>query len=143
MVCIEEYLLLHHTIFSNNLEFLVSKITNEYRKYYHLETIDHIKQIIAAQQSIARSGGLAEPTVVVDVMEQALDLGLSPNDHEWITIVRDYHELPSMQLDKHQVLQILVNLIRNAKQAMQIRSGVSHSLHLRIGFSTDLPVTIL
>ena len=102
-----------------------------------VRNIDHIKQIIAAQQNIARSGVQAESTVIVDVMEQALDLGLSPKDHEWIAIVRDYQELPSMQLDKHQVLQILVNLIRNAKQAMQVQSGVSHSLILRIGFSTE------
>ena len=102
-----------------------------------VRNIDHIKQIIAAQQSIARSGGLKEPTVVVDVMEQALDLGLSPNDYEWIAIVRDYQVLPSMQLDKHQVLQILVNLIRNAKQAMQVQSGISHSLILRIGPSSE------
>ena len=103
-----------------------------------VRNIEHIKQIIAAQQSIARSGGQTESTVVVDVMEQALDLGLSPKDHEWITIVRDYHVLPSMHLDKHQVLQILVNLVRNAKQAMQVQSGISHSLILRIGFSSEM-----
>ena len=103
-----------------------------------VRNIEHIKQIIAAQQSIARSGGQTESTVVVEVMEQALDLGLSPQDHEWITIVRDYHALPSMHLDKHQVLQILVNLVRNAKQAMQVQSGISHSLILRIGFSSEM-----
>ena len=101
-----------------------------------VRNIDHIKQIIAAQQSIARSGGQTESTVVVDVMEQALDLALSPKDHEWIAIVRDYQVLPSMQLDKHQVLQILVNLIRNAKQAMQGQSGASHSLILRARYSS-------
>ena len=102
-----------------------------------VRNIDHIKQIIAAQQSIARSGGLAEPTLVVDVMEQALELGLSPKDHEWITIVRDYHVLPSMELDKHQVLQILVNLIRNAKQAMQVQPEISPTLVLRTGYSLE------
>ena len=32
-------------------------------------------------------------------------------------MVRDYHEVPPITIDKHKVLQILVNLIRNAKYA--------------------------
>jgi len=32
-------------------------------------------------------------------------------------VVRDFHEVPLITVDKHKVLQILVNVIRNAKYA--------------------------
>jgi C4-dicarboxylate-specific signal transduction histidine kinase len=38
--------------------------------------------------------------------------------HE-IDIVRDYQEIPPVEVDKHKVLQILINLITNARQAMK------------------------
>ena len=36
-------------------------------------------------------------------------------------MVRQFENLPDVSLDKHKVLQILVNLIRNAKYAMPTR----------------------
>jgi len=36
-----------------------------------------------------------------------------------VTIVRDYEDVPLINVDKHKVLQILVNVIRNAKYACQ------------------------
>jgi signal transduction histidine kinase len=36
-----------------------------------------------------------------------------------VTIIRDYEDVPLIQVDKHKVLQILVNVIRNAKYACQ------------------------
>ena len=34
-----------------------------------------------------------------------------------VQVVREYDQVPPVQVDKHKVLQILVNLIRNAKYA--------------------------
>ena len=33
-------------------------------------------------------------------------------------MVRDYHELPSVSLDRHRALQILINLVSNARQSV-------------------------
>ena len=98
-----------------------------------MQNVEHIKQIITAQQSLARAGGLVERTMVVELIEQAIALALSPLDYERIEIVRLYQDLPPLQVDKHQVLQILINLIRNAVEAMESNSGNSPILTIRLG----------
>ena len=89
-----------------------------------LQNVEHIKQIISAQQSLARAGGVVERAIVAELIEQAVALAFSPSDYERITIVRRYQDLPPLQIDKHQVLQILINLIRNALEAMKSNSEV-------------------
>ncbi|MGB0909924.1 MAG: ATP-binding protein [Nitrospirales bacterium] len=84
--------------------------------------VEHIKQIIVAQQGLARAGGVVERTNLVEVIEQAMALALSPANYEQIDIIRRYQEVPSLQVDKHQVLQILINLIRNAIDAMKVNT---------------------
>ncbi len=97
--------------------------------------IEHIKQIITAQQGLARSGGMVERTMVVELVEQAVTLTFLPEDYERIHVIRQYQEFPPLQMDRHQVLQILINLIRNAIDAM--KTYVSNSLVLTLGLSFD------
>jgi two-component system, NtrC family, sensor kinase len=49
-----------------------------------------------------------------------------------MTIVREFAETPSLTVDKHKVLQILVSLIRNAKYAMDELGGQQKILTLGI-----------
>lgn len=82
------------------------------------EHIEHIKSIVSKQQSYASSVGLFEPCLPSQVMEDALAL----NEHSLVElgvdIVRQYGEQPEVLLDRHKVLQILVNLISNARHAL-------------------------
>ncbi len=50
-----------------------------------------------------------------------------------IQVERDYRHVPTIMTDRHQVLQVLVNLITNAKNAMVEHSGDTRRLTLRIG----------
>ena len=52
-------------------------------------------------------------------------------------VVKEYEELPNISVDKHQVLQILVNLISNAKHALKAVEGHSNQLTLRLGRDLD------
>ena len=70
-------------------------------------------------------------------MEQALIINLSPLTQNDITIVRDYADVPPIMSDKNQILQIVVNLIRNATHAMIEKSRDSHRLDLTIEQSQD------
>ncbi len=54
-----------------------------------------------------------------------------------VTVVKEFAELPALLLDKSRVLQILVNLISNAKQAMAGVIGRLHLMTLRVDV-TDL-----
>ena len=64
------------------------------------------------------AAGTAELISLIDVLSQALELSFQSGDAMWITIDRDYQEVPTVWADRHQLIQILVNLLRNAKQAM-------------------------
>jgi len=80
------------------------------------ENVDHIKQIIATQQTFARTSGLTEVVVVSELLEGAV--ALSDAVLHRIDVVRDYQAIPPVSLDKHKVLQILINLLTNAKRAV-------------------------
>jgi len=97
-----------------------------------ISKVDHVMQIIDAQQSIAKPGGVQEPVRLADVLEQALMINRGELEDHHIEIVQEYAKLPQVILDKHQVLQILVNLIRNAAHAMMAQERERHRLTLRI-----------
>jgi signal transduction histidine kinase len=80
--------------------------------------IDHIKDIVAMQQNYAKVCGVNEPVRVNDLINDALAMnagGLTRHDIKLVQQCDD--NLPEILFDKHKVLQILINLIRNAKFA--------------------------
>jgi signal transduction histidine kinase len=90
-----------------------------------VRNIRHMKQIIASQQTMAKSTVRVESMALVDVLSHAMEMSFQPEDTKWMTIYRDYQEVPPVLIDQHRLLQILVNLLRNAKQAMQ-QQGQEH-----------------
>ncbi len=82
------------------------------------EHIDHIKSIIAKQQAYAWTAGVTEPCALSSLVEDALGLAERSLAQDGITIERDYAEAPKVLLDRHKVLQILVNLLSNARHAI-------------------------
>jgi PAS domain S-box-containing protein len=81
--------------------------------------VEHIKEIVAMQQSYARRGGITETLDIRLLVEDSLRMNEGAFSRHGVTIIRDYEEVPLIQVDKHKVLQILVNVIRNAKYACQ------------------------
>jgi PAS domain S-box-containing protein len=94
--------------------------------------IEHIRVIVAMQQSYSKMSGVAEPLSVVDLIEDALrmnDAALARHD---VKVVRDYRETPPVVVEKHKVLQILVNLIRNSKYALDESARPDKQLTVQI-----------
>lgn len=97
-----------------------------------LRNVEHVKHIIFSHQTMTKSQGICEPLSVADLLDQAMELSFQPGDAKWIKIQRDYQPVSTVLVEKHQLLQILVNLLRNAKQAMQLQGGSSHILMARV-----------
>ncbi|HEX6827038.1 MAG TPA: ATP-binding protein, partial [Nitrospiraceae bacterium] len=102
-----------------------------------VKKIDHIKQVITSQQDIAHAGDVRESAAVEDLMEQALMMGMPEPEKYGIQVVREYAHVPPIMTDRHHVLQILVNVITNAKNAMVEHPANSHCLTVRIGLPAD------
>ena len=83
-----------------------------------VKNIEHIKDIVAMQQTYARVSGVVETLPVDGLIEDALRLNIDSLERHGVTIVRDYASVPPAAVDKHKVLQILINIIRNATLAM-------------------------
>ena len=81
-------------------------------------SVDHIKDIVATQQSYAGAASLAEPVQVRELVEDALRMHAEAFTRNQVTVVKEFADLPLLSLDRHRLLQILLNLIGNARQAM-------------------------
>ncbi|XXD93372.1 response regulator [Pseudomonas sp. Z3-8] len=83
-----------------------------------IKGIDHIKTIVAAQQSYAVAVSVVETVPVSELIDDALRMSAGSLARKEVTVVKDIADLPLLSLDRHRVLLILVNLIRNARQAL-------------------------
>jgi len=81
--------------------------------------LEHMKTIIAAQQSYAKVNGMREVCTLEEIAEGALQLSEGVLRNSAITVVRRYAKLPPVSVDRHQIMQILVNLVSNAKHALE------------------------
>jgi signal transduction histidine kinase len=86
--------------------------------------IDHIKTIVAMQQSYAGVAGVIEAVALPQLLDDAIKLNSASLAKYDIEVVREYEDLPPIRVDKQRVLQILVNLVTNAKEAL-IESGAA------------------
>jgi C4-dicarboxylate-specific signal transduction histidine kinase len=95
------------------------------------QNIEHIKHIVATQQHYAKVGGALENIAVQDLVEDALRMSAESLTRHQIEVVRQFEAAPPALLDRHKVLQILINLISNAKQALSSREeGRRIELHI-------------
>jgi PAS domain S-box-containing protein len=97
------------------------------------QNIDHIKEIVAMQQSYSKVAGVRETLSVIDMVEDAIRMNAAALGRHTIEIERDYSPVPEICVEKHKVLQILVNLIRNAKYALDDSGRPDKKLILRVG----------
>jgi C4-dicarboxylate-specific signal transduction histidine kinase len=99
------------------------------------KNVDHVKTIIAMQQSYARAGGLVETVALANLVDDALKLNASSFGKHEIELVREYADTPQIRVDKQKILEILVNLVRNARDALVAsgREGRRLIVRVRIG----------
>ncbi|MBI1247479.1 GHKL domain-containing protein [bacterium] len=105
--------------------------------------VDHIKQIVNTQQSFAKATNLQEPLDLSQLMEDALKINNSSLIRHEVTVFREYEELDQIVTDRNKVLQILVNLIKNAKQSVcQTKEAEDRWIRLRVFGQSDEFVAI-
>ncbi|MFT4540857.1 MAG: two-component system NtrC family sensor kinase [Planctomycetota bacterium] len=93
--------------------------------------IEHIRELIQSQQNLAGRSALVESLFVHELIDEAnliSERALLPDSE--LTIVHEIQDLPRLMLDRHKILEILVNLIQNARQAM-LQAEI-HERHLTI-----------
>jgi PAS domain S-box-containing protein len=84
------------------------------------KNVDHIKEIVAMQQNYATVAGVSTIVKIPELLGDILRLTETSLDRHGIKLVKEFDKnLPSINIDRHKVLQILINLVRNAKHACE------------------------
>jgi len=96
------------------------------------EHIEHVNQIIAMQQSYAKVAGIQETIEPSQLLQDALQINAAALDRHGVKIRCEFDPAPPILVDKHKVLQILVNLIRNAKYAVSESERPDKQILLRL-----------
>jgi signal transduction histidine kinase len=94
--------------------------------------VDHIKEIVAMQQAYAATAGVVEPFDPVKLMEDSLRMNLGARDNAEVSVVREFQAVPPVMAERRRVLQILTNLILNARHAVDERAAGEKALKVRI-----------
>ena len=79
--------------------------------------IGHIKHIVSMQQTHARMFGVEETATFASMVEDAFKISEAAFQRHHIRLIRKFDAMPPILVDRHKVLQILVNLFQNAKRA--------------------------
>ncbi len=84
-----------------------------------LKNVDHVKEIVSVQQSMAKSSGVNQMLAPQDLVQDLLTATKGSLVNHRIQVIHEVDdEVPNFESDKHKILQILINLIENAKDAM-------------------------
>lgn len=84
--------------------------------------VDHIRDIVSLQQSYAGGCSFVEDVNLAELVEDAIRINSASLHRHQIEIVRRFSDGAPIRTDKQKLLQILVNLLSNAKYAA-IESG--------------------
>jgi two-component system, NtrC family, sensor kinase len=93
---------------------------------------EHIGTIVNLQQSYAKAPQALEPVALRELIEDALRINATALSRHGVRVEAHLAELPPLLTDKHKVLMILVNLISNAKYAMENLPPEARCLTLRL-----------
>lgn len=101
------------------------------------KNVEHIKEIVAMQQSYSRVSGLSEPLNIAELVDDAVRINEAALTRHRVRIVRKFTSVPQIVTERHKLIQILVNLISNAKEAMAGLDPAQRTLTLGIGLAPE------
>jgi PAS domain S-box-containing protein len=108
-----------------------------------VKNIQHIKEIVAMQQSFAKLSGAYERLSAAELVENALGINAAAFERHGVRVIREFDPAtPPVIVDRHKVLQVLINLFGNAKYAMDAQGAAEKRLSIRIGPTAEGRVQI-
>jgi signal transduction histidine kinase len=94
--------------------------------------IEHIRAIVQVQQQYAGPSLMTEECDLVQLVDDALRIQMAAFHRHGVSVRRELSQVPRVQVDKHKVLQILINLLSNAKDALEAMPEGHRHLWVRL-----------
>jgi len=96
------------------------------------DSIEHIKRVVTMQQSYAHSTAVVEKVAPTEIVEDALRIQAAALSRHNVDLVKEIEPVPPVVVDKHKLLQILINLISNAKYACDEKNSAAGRITVRV-----------
>ncbi|ATB34745.1 hypothetical protein CYFUS_000152 [Cystobacter fuscus] len=96
------------------------------------KSVEHIKSVVSMQQEHAHFSGVVERLDVTELLDDALRLHAVSLERQGIGVRREYTEAMMVRLDRHKLLQILLNLLTNAGHALMESGRPDKLLTIRV-----------
>ncbi|WP_224367788.1 trifunctional serine/threonine-protein kinase/ATP-binding protein/sensor histidine kinase [Hyalangium versicolor] len=99
--------------------------------------IEHIRAIVQVQQAYARTSLMPEECDMGQLIQDALRIQMVALQRHGVDVRRELGSIPRLKVDKHKVLQILINLITNAKYALDVLPEGQREMVVRLDMNGD------
>ena len=97
-----------------------------------VRNIDHIKTVVASQQSLAAGSGFVVDMDAATALEDALRINEASIGRYRIRVERHIGPVATMAADRHQIVQVLVNLVSNAVRSLAEHGGDDPTLTVTV-----------
>lgn len=94
--------------------------------------VEHIKTVVAAQQDLTHATEVLEHVAPAELIESALRISAAALARHQVTATRDFQPVPDVQVQRQKTVQILINLINNAKEAMNHTAPADRRLSIAV-----------
>jgi signal transduction histidine kinase len=109
-----DYLALTAEVATSHQQSMLSELDSVQRN------VDHIKAIVSQQQTHAKAlASVVETMPIGELLDEAIHINSLSFDRHDVTVIRQYDDLPPAKLDRHKMLQIIMNLLSNARHAIK------------------------
>ncbi|MBN1209933.1 MAG: PAS domain-containing protein, partial [Myxococcaceae bacterium] len=95
--------------------------------------VEHLRAVVSIQQEHARAAGIIEQVAVAQLINDALRLQGAAFEQQGIQVRTEYAPVPLVLLDRHKLLQILINLLSNACHSLVESARPDKQLLIRVG----------
>ena len=94
--------------------------------------LKHIEQIVDMQKSISGISSMNEKVYIPEIIKTALNMSINTTKNQLIEITQEFETCPLINIDKSKLLQILVNVIQNARDSVLQSSSLIKEIRLLV-----------
>jgi predicted ATPase/signal transduction histidine kinase len=100
--------------------------------------VEHIRSIVQVQQNYAKTALLIDECELSELVDDALRIQMSALKRHGVTVTRELNGSRRVRVDRHKVLQILINLISNAKYSLDGMPEGERRMRVRLLLEGDI-----